>query len=197
VEGQKPQVGQARPQQPVQPCWRRGDPVQKSIQLILQPVSGRRFKVKAFPADGAGEHLHWSRIAQAIGTIGEQALVPLIQRGQGETTLQGAGGFQQHIQQALHLCAGGRLTLGQGEAQPAGDRGSNLGGIQQLTFNGRRAQALAAQQGRDHVAIERGLECLQPDQQLLASSARLPQRGIQNRTVPAEPGPVRLLPDPG
>lgn len=51
------------------------------IQLILQPVSGRRFKVKALPADGAGENLHWSRIAQAtdpngaqaIETIGEQA----------------------------------------------------------------------------------------------------------------------------
>ena len=56
-----------------------------------------------------------------IGASGEQTLVPVIQRGQGEGLIQAAGGLQQHIQQAFHLGAGGRLLPSQGKAQTARD----------------------------------------------------------------------------
>ena len=55
-----------------------------------------------------------------------------------------------------------------------------MAGIQQLFFDGGRAQALAAQQGGDRFAIQRGLQRLQPAQQLLACSAGL----LQQRLVP-------------
>ena len=85
--------------------------------------------MQALTADGTREHLHRCPIAQltdpnssqSIGATGEQALVPVIQRGQGEGRIQAAGGFQQHIQQAFHLGAGGRLLPSQGKAQTARD----------------------------------------------------------------------------
>jgi hypothetical protein len=204
VEGEKPEVGQAGANQPVQLRWRAGDPGQEGCQLLFQLGSGRCLEVQALTTDGTGEHLHRSLIAQltdpdgaqAIGPGGEQAPVPMVQRGQGEGGVQRAGGLQQHIQQALHLGAGSGLPVGQGKLQPACDRAAHLAGIQQLPFNGSRAQALAAQQGGDRLAIERGLERRQPAQQRLACSAGLQHQGIHNGAIPAEPGPVRLLPDP-
>ena len=71
-----------------------------------------------------------------------------------------------------------------------------MAGIQQLSFDGGRAQALAAQQGGDRFAIQWGLQRLQPAQQLLACSAGLLQQRFQSGTLPAELGPVRMLPDP-
>jgi hypothetical protein len=121
----------------------------------------------------------------------------MVQRGQAEGRLQAAGGLQQHIQQTLHLGAGGRLPVDQGKLQPARDRGAHLAGIQQLAFDGGGAQAFAAQQGGDRLAIERVLQRFQPAQQLLAFCASLLQQRLQSRAAPAELGPVALLPDPG
>ena len=35
VEGEKPEVGKARAQQPIQLRWRRGDPILKGLQLLF------------------------------------------------------------------------------------------------------------------------------------------------------------------
>ena len=67
--------------------------------------------MQALTADGTREHLHRCPIeqltnpntAQAIGATGEQALVPVIQRGQGEGRIQGAGGLQQRVQHSNQL----------------------------------------------------------------------------------------------
>jgi hypothetical protein len=123
--------------------------------------------------------------------------VPVVQRGHREGHIQAAGGLQQHIQQALHLGAGGRLPLCQGKAKPSGDRGANLAWIEQLPFNGGGAQAFAAQQRRDRLQIQRRLKPLQPAEQVVAFGAGLRQQRLQNGTLPAEMRPVRLLPDPG
>ena len=74
-------------------------------------IAGRRFKVRTLLADGTREHLHRGPIAQlsdptsaqAIGASGEQALVPVIQRGQGEGRIPSAGGLQQLVQHSHQL----------------------------------------------------------------------------------------------
>jgi hypothetical protein len=62
-------------------------------------------------------------------------------------------------------CGAAHLGEADGLAQGHAARESLRFGIQQLPFDGGRAQALAAQQGADRLAIERGLQCLQPAQQ--------------------------------
>ena len=62
--------------------------------------------MQAFAADGTGEHLHRGLIpqltdpngAQTTGASGKQVPVPVVQRGQSEGNLQGAGGLKQDIQ---------------------------------------------------------------------------------------------------
>lgn len=58
---------------------------------------------------------------------------------------------------------------------------------------GGRAQTLAAQQGGDRLQVERGLQRLQPAQELLACSAGLLQQRFQSGALSAELGSVRLL----
>ena len=49
------------------------------------------------PASGPIAQLTDPTSAQSIGASGAQTLVPVIQLGQGEGLIQGAGGLQQHV----------------------------------------------------------------------------------------------------
>ena len=72
-----------------------------------------------------------------------------------------------------------------------------------FAFDGGGAQAFAAQQGRQaqqgrHRFLGQG--CFQgtnPLQQLLTGLVDLIEQGLQALRIPAELGPVGLLPDPG
>lgn len=75
MEGEKPEVGQARAQQPIQLRWRGGDPAQEGLQLSLELVAGWRLEVQAFSADGTQEHQHRGSIAQLTDPNCEQSIL--------------------------------------------------------------------------------------------------------------------------
>jgi hypothetical protein len=93
MEGEKPELAKARPQEPVQRRRRGGDPLQEGLQL---PIAQR--------TDSNG--------TQASGACGEQEPVPVFQRRQGEGRLQAAGGLQQHIQQLPFIISRAQALAG-------------------------------------------------------------------------------------
>ena len=123
--------------------------------------------------------------------------MPLVQGGKSERLVELASGGQQHIQQSLHLGGGLRLAIGQRKAKAACDRGAHLARVELFAFDGGGAQAFAAQQGRHRFLGQGCFKGTNPLQQLLTGLVGLIEQGLQALRIPAEPGPVGLLPDPG